>query len=737
MALAETARLAVELGFVDKFTPGLRKANRQLNTFQGSVGKIGTGLGQMSAGITRAGLRTGGALALGLTAVAKATIDWQDAFQGVVKTVDEADLKRAGLTFEDISAGLREMARTMPVTHEELAGIAANAGALGIAGKDILAFTKQVAIIGSTTNVSVEDAATALGQLQNVIGLTADEFDNFTAALVDLGNKGASTEAQILEIARRAGGSAKLIGIAKEQTLGWAAAAANLGLNEELAGTALQNVFIKLLPKFTQGSKVLTKVTGKTAKQLKKDFEKNAGGAIENLIKQLGKMPKDARLEAVQGLFGKSSGITRLVLGLAESYDKNLNPSLRNSVDAWKKATAAQVEYVNRSQTAKSALTRLRNGINDAAISIGEGFAPAVGRAADKLSKFLADPANVAQLKSIGKDIGDAIDRIDWGQVIQQGKELVGVLKGALGFAKQLFDAFNALPGPLKEAAAGFIAIDKLSSGLFSAGVGSLVSGIASAITKGLASGLAVAGIGKFFVQPVFVTNPGFGVPGAGGPPVAGGGGGGGIVNTALKLLAIPTIAALADELHEAIKAPPTIPASQLEWPFGPKNTPNILPNLELAGFKLSGKNGILGGQPAGGGGGGNVHLAPEIKRLQEKTRQLADEQHRQGERASLNAKQQKAAIDASKQRLAAAQAETKRETTRGLNANKAAVNADKSAVVAATIAQTGAIVGAIFAARPIVNVTSIQRTTTITNRYSNTPSSRGGTFNSDSNIPP
>ena len=36
----------------------------------------------------------------------------------------------------------------------------------------------------------------ALGQMKNVIGLTGDEFDNFAASLVDLGNKGNSTEAQ-------------------------------------------------------------------------------------------------------------------------------------------------------------------------------------------------------------------------------------------------------------------------------------------------------------------------------------------------------------------------------------------------------------------------------------------------------------------------------------------------------------------------------------------------------------
>jgi hypothetical protein len=40
------------------------------------------------------------------------------------------------------------------------------------------------------------------------------------------------------------------------------------------------------------------------------------------------------------------------------------------------------------------------------------------------------------------------------------------------------------------------------------------------------------------------------------------------------------------------------------------------------------------------------------------------------------------------------------------------------SRIVAATAAQTGAIVGAIFAARPVVNVTNVTRSTTIQQRY-------------------
>jgi TP901 family phage tail tape measure protein len=518
---AETAKLVAELGFKDNLTPGVNKALGSVGRLEAGLGRATRGAGQVSAGFARAGTLIAGAAVAGLGAAAKAAIDWEDAFAGVVKTVDEADLAKAGLTFRDIELSLRKMSTEMPNSAGELAAIAEAAGAMGIAGKDIEAFTRQVAIMASTTNIAAEEGATALGQMQNVIGLTADEFDNFTASLVQLGNVGNSTESQILEIARRSGGAAKLFGIAKDATLGWAAAAANLGLNEELAGTALQNVFIKAMPLYLKGSKLLQKVTGETGAQLKKSFEEDAGGALQGLIADLSKLGKGERLEAIQSLFGKGSGITRLVNGLAESDEKNLVPSLDHATDSWGEATAAQIEFEKRNATVRSAIARLKNGITDAAITLGEGFAPALGRAASNLATFLGDDANRSALKNLGEDVGKAIDGIDWKEVLSGARQFMDLLKGALGFAKGMFDVVNALPTQIKAAGLGFLALNKLSGGLIGAGVGNIVGGLGETIAR--SAGSKLPGVGKLFAQPVFVTNWPMGGVGGGAGAAAGG----------------------------------------------------------------------------------------------------------------------------------------------------------------------------------------------------------------------
>jgi hypothetical protein len=139
---ADTAKLMAELGFTDKLTPGVNKALGSVGRLESGLGRVGKGAGQLSAGFARSGAIIAGAAVTGLGAAAKAAIDWEDAFAGVVKTVNEADLNAAGLTFDDLADSLRKMSTEMPNSAQELALIAEQAGAMGIAGQDIEAFTR-------------------------------------------------------------------------------------------------------------------------------------------------------------------------------------------------------------------------------------------------------------------------------------------------------------------------------------------------------------------------------------------------------------------------------------------------------------------------------------------------------------------------------------------------------------------------------------------------------------------
>lgn len=436
------------------------------------MGKIGTGVGQVGTGLARIGTIGATVAAAGLGAVVTTAISFESAFAGVRKTVDATDEELA-----DLRNGFKELTREIPLSFEELAGIGEQAGALGIAKEDILEFTRVVALIGTTTNVSSQEAATSLGQLSNVLGLVAEDYDNFGATLVDLGNKGASTEADILGLATRAGAGANLIGIASDQTLGWASSVANLGIEVEAGGSSLQKFFLDTLQNIQKNDtlNLMAKTAGLTGKAYKQAFEKDASGALVKFIEGLGKLDQAEQLAVLEGLGFNDVRITRTLLGLAGDTD-NLTDSLNIASEAWKENTALTEEAQKRFETTEAQLTILKEGIRGAGDTIGSALLPKLTPLIADLNKFLTD--HEADIATFGEKLAtglagfaDKLKTVDFSGVVDGLKILRDV-------GKEVVDTFLRLPPNIQALLITGFAVNKLSGGLLGKGVGNIAGGV-------------------------------------------------------------------------------------------------------------------------------------------------------------------------------------------------------------------------------------------------------------------
>jgi len=521
--VAETAKLVASLELKDNFSRGIASASKSLSGLEKRFGKIG---GIAGRGASQAGKNIEKGVAVGAIAAAGAlgyaahkAIEWESAVAGINKT---SDLTTEQL--KEITDGLIAISNKAPTSAVDLASIAEAGGALGVARENLLAFTETVALLGATTDVSIDDAATSLGQLGNVLGLTAADYDNFASALVDLGNKGASTESAILEVAKRSGLAAKTFGLTTAQTLAFASAAANLGIESEAAGTNLSKMYGLAQGAFQKGDKKLQEITGKSGKALKKLFADDPKAAISDLLRTIGKLKGSEQTDAITALFGNNQIIRNLVRGLAVSIDQNLNPALETGTKAWQENTAAAAEAAKRYATTESQLKTLGNNVDNAATIIGSQLLPLVNELATEAVGWLQTHQD--DVKNFGKDLAKGLrDAVAWIKQLDF-KAIGSALQTAAGFAKGLVDAFLGMPAWVQTAVITGWGLNKLTGGA----VGDIVGELGKGLIKG------VLGMTAGTVNLTAGT-----VVGGGAPVAPSAGGGNGLAN----LLGLITPAAL------------------------------------------------------------------------------------------------------------------------------------------------------------------------------------------------
>lgn len=329
-------------------------------------------------------VKTGALMAGGLLAVTTAAIQWQSQFAGVAKTV--------GGTQESLSAldgQLRDLARNMSASHEEIARVAENAGQLGVRSQDIAQFTRTMIMLGESTNLSADQASTSLAQLMTIMGTAPGMVDRLGATLVDLGNNGASTEAQIVELSQRIAGASRAIGLNEAQVMGWSSAIASTGMNVEAGGTAMSKVFIKLDRLVQSNSEKLKTLNEVTGSDFAESFRTDASGAVLTLVESLGTLQS------------QGGSITKVLdeIGIKGVYETDVLRRLAGSGNlaanqlgiankAMAQGTALLVEYQKRQETSAARVQVAWNNLKDAAIDAGSSLLPIVADGADQVAQW-------------------------------------------------------------------------------------------------------------------------------------------------------------------------------------------------------------------------------------------------------------------------------------------------------------------------------------------------------------
>lgn len=356
----------------------LSRASTSLARHTSMFARVGQGMSRIRSGAMEASVgltMLTGALAVGLGSTIRTAMEFESAFAGVRKTVDASEKEFAAL-----NQGIRDMAKTMPQSHEEIAKVAEVAGQLGIKKDDILKFTRTMVDMGVATNMSSEDAATSLARLANITQMPMEQIDRLGATVVHLGNNLAATEEEIVTMGLRIAGAGHQVNMTEDQILSFAGALAAVGIKAEAGGTAISRVMLQMQTDVAEGGKKLdtfAKVAGMSSKQFKKAFEKDAATAILAFIEGLGKMKKDGKnvVPVLKDLSLNEIRVRDALLRASGAGDL-FRKSLKLGSKAWKENSALTKEAQERYKTAASQMKIFRNRINDTKITLANAFIP-------------------------------------------------------------------------------------------------------------------------------------------------------------------------------------------------------------------------------------------------------------------------------------------------------------------------------------------------------------------------
>lgn len=389
----------------------------------------------------------------------QASMDFESAITGVAKTTDLTDEELA-----DMSDAIKAMSTEIPASTTEIAAVAEAAGQLGIQKDALLDFTRVMTMLGTATNMTAEDAATALARFANITGMSADNYDRLGAVIVDLGNNFATTESEITQMGTRLASGGKLAGLTEPQIMALAAAMSSVGIEAEAGGTAMTqtlNAIEKAVATGEDSLQSFADVAGMSADSFAEMWNTDALGALTAFIRGLGNLDEQ----------GESAVLVLEDLGLTGIRQSNMLKSLALAADqmdsavqtantAWDENIALTNEANKRYATTQSKLDMMQNAYNNLKVAVGDAFTPALRDSYDA-----------------GTDVLNVL-----GEFVQENPALVkgvATFTGVVGGATVALTAYAAISKVIK-------ALDMAT--MFGGAVGPIMLGVTAvaALTAGI-----------------------------------------------------------------------------------------------------------------------------------------------------------------------------------------------------------------------------------------------------------
>lgn len=368
-------------------------------------------------------------------ACADASIAFESAMTGVAKTTNFTNEEFAAMSDE-----IKAMSTEIPATTEELALIAETAGQLGIQKNSLLDFTEIMAMLGTATNMTADEAATMLAQFASITGMSPAQYSNLGSTIVDLGNNFATTERNIAAMSQTIAAAGAISGMSEADITAIAAAVTSLGISTENGGTQMTKLISDINSAVSSGEGLSgwASAAQMSATDFAAAWGEDAAGALDLFIHGL-----NETYESGGDVYGVLSDLgiteTRMVTAITSMAKSGtrLTETLDVANRAWDENNALMTEAEKRYATTASQQAMAESAYNNLAVAVGDNYTPA-------LQKFYAVETEVFKGLTAFVEANPALIKAATAFVAVLGTATVALTVYAA--VKKVVDALNLIP---------------------------------------------------------------------------------------------------------------------------------------------------------------------------------------------------------------------------------------------------------------------------------------------------
>lgn len=312
----------------------------------------------------------------------KMSIEFESAMADVKKVVDFDTPQQ----FKEMERDILKMTRKIPMAGKEIAAIVAAGGQSGVAREHLTGFAEDAAKMGVAFDMAAGQAGESMATLSNVLQIPISKIGILGDAINHLSDNANSKAADIVNVLTRVGSDIKQLGMTENQGAALGSTFLSMGKAPELAAQAMKGMITSMSVMKAGGAKKELAELGLTTKEFATAMDKDANGAMLNLLARVKQLPKAEQFPMLLELFGRNYADDAMMLAnnIGE-YNRQL--ALLEERDAsgnLKYLGSMQREFANRSATTANQIQLFKNGLSELGIQLGAMVLPAVN---DFLSK--------------------------------------------------------------------------------------------------------------------------------------------------------------------------------------------------------------------------------------------------------------------------------------------------------------------------------------------------------------